>query len=58
MKAARKQQLGTQEDNYKSSPHSFVFHRGHVGKNIKILEMDIRKLMEPYTARHLQVCLD
>ncbi|XP_064610721.1 suppressor of SWI4 1 homolog isoform X2 [Liolophura sinensis] len=55
VKAARKQQLGNQEDHYKSAPHSFVFHRGHVGKNIKILEMDIRKLMEPYTARHLQV---
>uniref|UniRef100_A0A8B9B9G2 Peter pan homolog n=2 Tax=Anser brachyrhynchus TaxID=132585 RepID=A0A8B9B9G2_9AVES len=36
-------------------PHSFVFHRGRVGKNVRQLILDVRKVMEPYTARALKV---
>ncbi|XP_009469807.1 PREDICTED: uncharacterized protein LOC104018404, partial [Nipponia nippon] len=35
--------------------HSFVFHRGRVGKNVRQLIADVRKVMEPYTARALKV---
>nr|XP_022319167.1 suppressor of SWI4 1 homolog [Crassostrea virginica] len=49
-----KQQTG-QEEEYRKAPHSFVFHRGHVGKNILQLIKDMRQLMEPYTASKLQV---
>lgn len=38
-----------------STPRSFVFHRGEVGKNIHQLIIDIRHLMEPYTAVNLKV---
>lgn len=44
-----------QEENYKAAPHSFVFHRGHVGRNVKQLVMDTRLVMEPFTAKSLQV---
>lgn len=43
------------EEEYKAAPHSFVFHRGHVGRNVKQLVMDTRLLMEPFTAKNLQV---
>lgn len=35
-------------------PHSFVIHRGNVGKYVKSLERDIRQIMDPFTARHLK----
>lgn len=38
-----------------STPRSFVFHRGVVGKNIHQLITDMRHLMEPYTAINLKV---
>jgi len=38
-----------------STPRSFVFHRGVVGKNIHQLIVDMRHLMEPYTAVNLKV---
>ena len=44
-----------QEDPFKRSPHSFVFHRGHVGKNIGDLVKDVRRVMEPFTASSLKV---
>lgn len=44
-----------QEEDYKKSPHSFVFHRGHIGKNVLQLIKDMRQVMEPYTASKLQV---
>ena len=43
------------EEEYKKAPHSFVFHRGHVGRNIKQLALDTRMVMEPFTAKRLQV---
>jgi ribosome biogenesis protein SSF1/2 len=39
----------------KNAPHSFVINRGKVGKVIKELMGDIRKIMEPYTASQLKV---
>ena len=36
-------------------PHSFVMHRGDVGKSVLQLEMDIRHVMEPFTATKLKV---
>jgi len=44
-----------QEELYTRAPHSFVFNRGHVGKNVKQLITDMRTVMEPYTASKLKV---
>ena len=46
--------LRAQED-FGAVPHSFVFHRGRVGRNVRQLSMDLRRVMEPYTARALKV---
>ncbi|CAG2194579.1 SSF1_2 [Mytilus edulis] len=54
-KKARASQTGNVEEEFKKAPHSFVFHRGHVGKNIKQLITDMRHVMEPYTASKLKV---
>lgn len=38
-----------------STPRSFIFHRGEVGKTILQLITDVRHLLEPYTATNLKV---
>ncbi|NWX41408.1 SSF1 protein, partial [Steatornis caripensis] len=43
------------EQEFAAVPHSFVFHRGRVGKNVRQLIADVRRVMEPYTARALKV---
>ncbi|XP_015276351.1 PREDICTED: suppressor of SWI4 1 homolog [Gekko japonicus] len=43
------------QEEYSGVPHSFVFHRGHVGKNLQQLILDVRRVMEPYTATNLKV---
>lgn len=43
------------EEEYGTVPHSFVFHRGQIGKNIGQLVADMRRVMGPYTAKSLQV---
>ncbi|XP_034448660.1 suppressor of SWI4 1 homolog [Hippoglossus hippoglossus] len=43
------------EHTYGAVPHSFVFHRGQVGKNVGQLILDVRKVLEPYTAESLKV---
>ncbi|XP_070597562.1 suppressor of SWI4 1 homolog isoform X2 [Erythrolamprus reginae] len=43
------------QEEYASVPHSFVFHRGHIGKNIQQLIQDVRRVMEPFTATSLKV---
>nr|XP_033501743.1 suppressor of SWI4 1 homolog [Epinephelus lanceolatus] len=43
------------EETYGSIPHSFVFHRGQVGKNVGQLIVDMRRVMEPFTAESLKV---
>uniref|UniRef100_A0A8C5HG28 Suppressor of SWI4 1 homolog n=1 Tax=Gouania willdenowi TaxID=441366 RepID=A0A8C5HG28_GOUWI len=42
------------EETYGSVPHSFVFPRGQVGKNVGQLILDVRRVMEPYTAESLK----
>lgn len=42
------------EDDKARQPHSFVIHRGAVGKYLKALECDIRQIMDPFTAKHLK----
>lgn len=37
------------------APHSFVIHRGKVGRYLLSLMMDFRKVMEPFTASSLKV---
>ncbi|XP_069124402.1 suppressor of SWI4 1 homolog [Argopecten irradians] len=53
-KTMKQKQLQYQEDCYSKAPHSFVFNRGHVGKNILQLIKDLRHVMEPFTARNLK----
>ncbi|KAM7387119.1 hypothetical protein PAMA_009644 [Pampus argenteus] len=43
------------EETYGAVPHSFVFHRGQIGKNVGQLIQDVRRVMEPYTAETLKV---
>ncbi|XP_046352854.2 suppressor of SWI4 1 homolog [Haliotis rufescens] len=45
----------TQDAVFKTAPHSFVFHRGKVGVTVRTLIQNLRQVMEPYTARKLQV---
>lgn len=37
------------------APHTFVFSRGKVGSNVQQLALDLRSVMEPYTASNLRV---
>ncbi|KAM6957146.1 suppressor of SWI4 1 homolog [Aplochiton taeniatus] len=43
------------EESFTSVPHSFVFQRGQVGKNVGQLVADMRRVMEPFTAESLKV---
>ncbi|XP_047211995.1 suppressor of SWI4 1 homolog [Girardinichthys multiradiatus] len=54
-KKSRAQAIHVAEDAYRSVPHSFVFHRGQVGKNVGQLVQDMRTVMQPYTAESLKV---
>ncbi|XP_061761197.1 suppressor of SWI4 1 homolog [Nerophis ophidion] len=54
-KKARSEATHLAEETYRNVPHSFVFHRGQVGKNISQLIMDMRRVMKPYTAEQLKV---
>ncbi|XP_041364631.1 suppressor of SWI4 1 homolog [Gigantopelta aegis] len=54
-KRAQSSQGDVQELQAKQAPHSFVFHRGQVGKNVRHLVLDVRRIMEPYTAVKLKV---
>ena len=51
----RKTHQEVTEEDVKKVPHSFVMHKGEVGKSVLQLEMDIRHVMEPYTATKLKV---
>uniref|UniRef100_A0A915C0R9 Brix domain-containing protein n=3 Tax=Parascaris univalens TaxID=6257 RepID=A0A915C0R9_PARUN len=37
-----------------AQPHSFVIHRGKVGRYVRQLERDLRSVMEPFTASKLK----
>ncbi|XP_039973447.1 suppressor of SWI4 1 homolog [Xiphias gladius] len=43
------------EETYGAVPHSFVFNRGQIGKNVGQLILDVRRVLEPYTAESLKV---
>ncbi|CAM4611193.1 unnamed protein product [Lepidochelys kempii] len=43
------------QDQFANVPHSFVFHRGRVGRSLQQLILDVRRVMEPFTASTLQV---
>ncbi|XP_051244076.1 suppressor of SWI4 1 homolog [Dicentrarchus labrax] len=43
------------EETYGAVPHSFVFHRGQIGKNVGQLILDVRRVMEPFTAESLKI---
>ncbi|XP_076866059.1 suppressor of SWI4 1 homolog [Brachyhypopomus gauderio] len=43
------------DETFNTVPHSFVFHRGQIGKTAGQLVTDMRRVMEPYTARSLKV---
>ncbi len=42
-------------DEAARAPHSFVVHRGSVGKSVQELVRDFRKVMEPNTASNVKV---
>ncbi|XP_035427602.1 suppressor of SWI4 1 homolog isoform X2 [Cygnus atratus] len=54
-KKERAAALQQAQQDFGTVPHSFVFHRGRVGKNVRQLILDVRRVMEPYTARALKV---
>ncbi|NXS16946.1 SSF1 protein, partial [Mystacornis crossleyi] len=43
------------EREFGSAPHSFVFARGRVGSGVRGLGRDLRRALEPFTARNLRV---
>ena len=43
------------EENQSKAPHSFIIHKGKVGKCVQMLQKDFRKVMEPNTAVKLKV---
>ncbi|XP_072104235.1 uncharacterized protein [Mobula birostris] len=54
-KKARANAIHLAQEEYANVPHSFVFNRGQVGHNVLQLIRDMRRMMEPYTARSLTV---
>uniref|UniRef100_A0A674G6V4 Suppressor of SWI4 1 homolog n=1 Tax=Taeniopygia guttata TaxID=59729 RepID=A0A674G6V4_TAEGU len=43
------------QQEFGSVPHSFVFPRGRPGRSLRSLCRDLRRVLEPFTARNLQV---
>ncbi|XP_050962836.1 suppressor of SWI4 1 homolog [Labeo rohita] len=54
-KKAREATSRVAEETYSTVPHTFVFHRGQIGKNVGQLVLDMRRVMEPFTGRSLKV---
>lgn len=54
-KKLRATSIHNAEEEYAGVPHSFVFHRGQIGKNVQQLIEDVRRAMEPFTATSLKV---
>ncbi|NXM00277.1 SSF1 protein, partial [Tyrannus savana] len=52
---ARAQARERAEREFGSAPHSFVFPKGRVGRSLRGLCRDLRRVLEPFTARALQV---
>ncbi|KAI2666051.1 hypothetical protein H4Q32_009815 [Labeo rohita] len=53
-KKAREATSRVAEETYSTVPHTFVFHRGQIGKNVGQLVLDMRRVMEPFTGRSLK----
>lgn len=43
------------DNEYSTCPHSFIFNKDTVGKNVMQLIKDMRRVMEPFTASNLKV---
>ena len=43
------------EESYQKTPHSFIIHKGKVGKCVRELKQNFRGIMEPNTAVKLKV---
>ncbi|KAJ1172560.1 hypothetical protein NDU88_004405 [Pleurodeles waltl] len=54
-KKSRASAIHVAKEEYSSVPHSFVFHRGQIGKNVHELILNMRRVMEPFTATSLKV---
>lgn len=54
-KARQSQLLQGEGKELVEAPHSFVIHRGKVGKHVVELVKDMRRVMAPYTAEDLKV---
>ncbi|NXP58895.1 SSF1 protein, partial [Chloropsis cyanopogon] len=39
------------QQEFGSVPHSFVFPRGRAGRSLRALSRDLRRALEPFTAR-------
>ena len=57
-KRKEKSHVTYNEEDFKKAPHSFVFHRGDIDNDVKMLVHDIRNIMEPFTATKLKVFSD
>lgn len=44
-----------EDEKLSSAPHSMVVYRGQVGPNVADLTMDMRRMLEPYTASKIQL---
>ncbi|ESO03352.1 hypothetical protein HELRODRAFT_100124 [Helobdella robusta] len=55
-KSAKKAKAATAnaDEEFAKNPHSFIFNRNRVGRNVTRLIKDMRKVMEPYTATKLK----
>ncbi|OQV20076.1 Suppressor of SWI4 1-like protein [Hypsibius exemplaris] len=50
-----KAKSAVESEEISRAPHTFVIKRGAVGKDVNHLMIDMRKVMEPYTASQLKV---
>ncbi|XP_069460152.1 suppressor of SWI4 1 homolog isoform X2 [Ambystoma mexicanum] len=56
-KKSRASAIHVAQEEFTSVPHSFVFHRGQIGKNVQELITNMRRVMEPFTATSLKYSL-
>ncbi|XP_072420514.1 suppressor of SWI4 1 homolog [Chiloscyllium punctatum] len=54
-KRTREIAIQRSQEEFATVPHTFIFSRGQVGLNVHQLITDLRRIMEPYTARNLKV---
>ncbi|NXQ52125.1 SSF1 protein, partial [Anthoscopus minutus] len=52
-RAQRAQARARSEREFQEFPHSFVFPRGRAGRSLRSLSRDLRRVLEPFTARRL-----